>query len=54
MTGWSQFKAILRKDLIRELRSMIVSSPLVLLAMVISTASVKEGDLTYFTAARPG
>ena len=38
MSGWAQFKAILRKDLIRELRTrdMIVSMILfVLLAMVI-------------------
>lgn len=55
MSGWAQFKAILRKDLIRELRTrdMIVSMILfVLLAMVIFhyAFSVKEGvDLTYFT-----
>ena len=55
MTGWAQFKAILRKDLIRELRTrdMIVSMILfVLLAMVIFhyAFSVKESaDLTYFT-----
>jgi heme exporter protein B len=55
MTGWAQFKAILRKDLIRELRTrdMIVSMILfVLLAMIIFhyAFTVKEGaDLTYFT-----
>ncbi len=55
MGGWAQFKAILRKDLIRELRTrdMIVSMILfVLLAMVIFhyAFTVKEGaDLTYFT-----
>ena len=55
MSGWAQFKAILRKDLIRELRTrdMIVSMILfVLLAMVIFhyAFTVKEGaDLTYFT-----
>jgi heme exporter protein B len=53
--GWAQFKAILRKDLIRELRTrdMLVSMILfVLLAMVIFhyAFSVKEGaDLTFFT-----
>ena len=55
MSGWRQFKAILRKDLIRELRTreMLVSMILfVLLAMVIFhyAFTVKEGaDLTYFT-----
>ena len=55
MSGWAQFKAILRKDLIRELRTrdMIVSMILfVLLAMIIFhyAFTVKEGaDLTYFT-----
>ena len=55
VSGWAQFKAILRKDLIRELRTreMIVSMILfVLLAMVIFhyAFTVKEGaDLTYFT-----
>ena len=55
VNGWAQFKAILRKDLIRELRTreMIVSMILfVLLAMVIFhyAFSVKEGaDLTFFT-----
>jgi heme exporter protein B len=55
VSGWAQFKAIVRKDLIRELRTrdMIVSMILfVLLAMVIFhyAFSVKEGaDLTYFT-----
>jgi heme exporter protein B len=55
MNGWAQFKAIVRKDLIRELRTrdMIVSMILfVLLAMVIFhyAFTVKESaDLTYFT-----
>jgi len=53
--GWLQFKAIVRKDLTRELRTrdMLVSMILfVLLAMVVFhyAFSVKEGvDLTYFT-----
>ena len=55
MSGWAQFRAILRKDLIRELRTrdMLVSMILfVLLAMVIFhyAFTVKENaDLTYFT-----
>ncbi len=55
MNGRAQFMAILRKDLIRELRTrdMIVSMILfVLLAMVIFhyAFTVKEGtDLTFFT-----
>ena len=55
MSGWRQFKAILRKDLTRELRTreMLVSMVLfVLLAMIVFhyAFSVKEGvDLTYFT-----
>ena len=55
MSGWRQFKAILRKDLIRELRTreMIISMILfVLLAMVIFhyAFGVRENvDLTYFT-----
>lgn len=55
MSGRRQFMAILRKDLIRELRTreMLISMILfVLLAMVIFhyAFSVKEGaDLTYFT-----
>ena len=53
--GWLQFKAILRKDLTRELRTreMLISMVLfVLLAMIVFhyAFSVKEGvDLTYFT-----
>ena len=55
MSGWAQFMAILRKDVIRELRTrdMIVSMILfVLLAMVIFhwAFTVKgQTDLTYFT-----
>jgi heme exporter protein B len=55
MCGWAQFRAIVRKDLIRELRTrdMLVSMVLfVLLAMIIFhyAFTVKEGtDLTYFT-----
>jgi len=55
MSGWAQFKAIVRKDLIRELRTrdMLVSMILfVLLAMIIFhyAFTVKEGtDLTFFT-----
>ena len=55
MSGWRQFRAILRKDLTRELRTreMLVSMVLfVLLAMVVFhyAFSVKESvDLTYFT-----
>ena len=55
MSGWRQFKAILRKDLIRELRTreMIISMILfVLLAMVVFhyAFGVREDvDLTYFT-----
>ncbi len=55
MSGWRQFKAILRKDLIRELRTreMIISMILfVLLAMIIFhyAFGVRENvDLTYFT-----
>jgi heme exporter protein B len=55
VSGWAQFSAILRKDLVRELRTreMLVSMILfVLLAMVIFhwAFSVKgETDLTYFT-----
>ena len=54
-SGWRQFKAILRKDLTRELRTreMLVSMVLfVLLAMVVFhyAFAVKENvDLTYFT-----
>jgi heme exporter protein B len=55
VSGWAQFKAIVRKDLIRELRTrdMLVSMILfVLLAMVIFhwAFTVKgQTDLTYFT-----
>jgi heme exporter protein B len=55
LSGWRQFGAILRKDLIRELRTreMLISMILfVLLAMIIFhyAFSVRENvDLTYFT-----
>ena len=55
MSGWRQFMAILRKDLIRELRTreMIISMILfVLLAMVIFHYAFgvhEDVDLTYFT-----
>lgn len=54
-SGWRQFRAIMRKDLTRELRTreMIVSMILfVLLAMIVFhyAFTVKQGvDLTYFT-----
>ncbi len=52
--AWRQFKAILRKDLVRELRTkeMLISMFLfVMLAMVIFhyAFSVRAVDLTYFT-----
>lgn len=55
MNDWTQFKAILRKDLIRELRTrdMLISMVLfVLLAMVIFHYAFTVGedvDLTFFT-----
>jgi len=55
VSGWTQLRAIVRKDLVRELRTreMLVSMILfVLLAMVIFhyAFSVKQGvDLTWFT-----
>jgi len=55
MSGWTRFAAIVRKDLVRELRTrdMLLSMTLfVLLAMVVfhfAFSAREEADLTYYT-----